>query len=164
MTTIKTSSKGYNLIKRFEGLATSAYKCPAGVLTIGYGHTGKDVVKGMVITELYADELLKADVAKLEHSLIKSLNADEIVVNQNQFDALISFSYNLGVTRLVNSTLWRYLCDGKYRMAAGQFIRWNKCNGKVLQGLTYRREAEAKLFLEGLTESYEGNARTSIEA
>ena len=128
MTTIKTSSKGYNLIKRFEGLATSAYKCPAGVLTIGYGHTGKDVVKGMVITELYADE---------------------IVVNQNQFDALISFSYNLGVTRLVNSTLWRYLCDGKYRMAAGQFIRWNKCNGKVLQGLTYRREAEAKLFLEG---------------
>ena len=143
MTTIKTSSKGFNLIKCFEGLATTPYKCPAGVLTIGYGHTGKDVVKGMVITELYADELLKADVAKLEHSLIKSLNADEIV------DALISFSYNLGVTRLVNSTLWRYLCDGKYRMAAGQFIRWNKCNGKVLQGLTYRREAEAKLFLEG---------------
>ena len=108
--------------------------------------------------------MLKADVAKLEHSLIKSLNADEIVVNQNQFDALISFSYNLGVTRLVNSTLWRYLCDGKYRMTAGQFIRWNKCNGKVLKGLTFRREAEAKLFLEDLAESHEGNARTSIEA
>lgn len=148
MTTIKTSSKGYNLIKRFEGLATSAYKCPAGVLTIGYGHTGKDVVKGMVITELYADELLKADVAKLEQSLIKSLNADEIEINQNQFDALISFSYNLGLARLVNSTLWRYLKDGKIKAAAGQFIRWNKCNGKVLQGLTFRREAEAKLFLE----------------
>lgn len=148
MATIKTSSKGYNLIKKFEGLATSAYKCPAGVLTIGYGHTGKDVIKGMVITELYADELLKADVAKLEHSLIKALNADEIVVNQNQFDALISFSYNLGLTRLVNSTLWRYLKEGNVKAAAGQFIRWNKANGKVLQGLTYRREAEAKLFLE----------------
>lgn len=148
MTIIKTSSKGYNLIKKFEGLATTSYKCPAGVLTIGYGHTGKDVVKGMVITELYADELLKADVAKLERSLIKALNADEIVVNQNQFDALISFSYNLGVTRLVNSTLWRYLKDGNIKAAAGQFIRWNKANGKVLQGLTFRREAEAKLFLE----------------
>ena len=148
MTTIKTSSKGYNLIKKFEGLATTPYKCPAGVLTIGYGHTGKDVIKGMVITELYADELLKADVAKLEHSLIKSLNADEIEINQNQFDALISFSYNLGLTRLVNSTLWRYLKEGNVKAAAGQFIRWNKANGKVLQGLTFRREAEAKLFLE----------------
>ena len=150
MTTIKTSSKGYNLIKHFEGLATTAYKCSAGVLTIGYGHTGKDVVKGMVITELYADELLKADVAKLEHSLIKALNADEIVLNQNQFDALISFSYNFGLSRLVNSTLWKYLRDGKYTMAAGQLIRWNKCNGRVLQGLTFRREAEAKLFLDDL--------------
>lgn len=140
------------LIKEFEGLATKAYKCPAGVLTIGYGHT-KNVKEGDTITERAANNLLKNDLKAFSIRLVKALNADEIEVTQDQFDALCSFAFNVGITALIYSTLWKLLKDNKDKQAADEFLKWNKITidgRKVeLKGLTRRREAERKLFLNG---------------
>lgn len=143
---MKTSSHGIALIKKFEGLRTTAYRCPAGILTIGYGHTS-NVKKGDICTELEAEHLLESDLGNFEKGLEKALNADEIVVNQYQFDALISFSYNVGLTRLVNSTLWKYLKHSDYSSAAYEFLKWNRVNGQVSKGLSARRQAEMNMFL-----------------
>lgn len=140
---MKTSSKGINLIKEFEGLELEAYLCPANVWTIGYGHT-KTVTKGMVISEEGAEELLKQDLRHYENGINKHVKVE---LNQNQFDALVSFSYNLGVFALRTSTLLRVLNEGDYEEAANQFGRWVRANGKVLNGLVRRREAERSLFL-----------------
>ncbi len=141
------------LIHEFEGLSTKAYKCPAGVWTIGYGHT-KGIKEGDTITQGVADRLLKSDLEELAINLTRALNADEIVVSQEQFDALCSFAYNLGLNALIHSTLWTYLRKGKDQAAADEFLKWNKAKdatGKKveLKGLTRRREAERALFLSG---------------
>ncbi len=146
---MKVSSLGIGLIRGFEGLITHAYKAHPSekYFTIGYGHYGPDVQPNDVCTEEMAERLLQSDVNAFAVKVVKVLNADEIEVNQNQFDALVSFAFNVGINALVNSTLWRLLRDKDYLGAASQFKRWNKCNGIVLNGLTRRREAEAKLFL-----------------
>lgn len=149
---ISPTIDAFNLIKSFEDLRTKAYVCPAGVLTIGYGHTD-GVKKSDVITEKQANEYLKSDVADFSKKLNKALNADEIELQTvHQFDALICFAFNVGITALINSTLWKKLKAKDYQGAAGQFGRWNKAkvNGKyvVLNGLTKRRYAEYKLFLK----------------
>ncbi|WP_297638589.1 lysozyme [uncultured Clostridium sp.] len=139
---MKMSERGLELIKHFEGLKLEAYKCPSGVWTIGYGTT-KGVTSGMKITKEKAEELLKLDVEKFEKSVLKLVKVD---LNQSQFDALVSFAYNLGEGNLSSSTLLKMLNNKDYYGASQEFIRWNRANKKVLAGLTRRRESERNLF------------------
>ena len=152
---MKTSQKGIDLIKRSEGLITHAYLCPAGKLTIGWGHTGPDVKKGMTITESQAEQLLHKDLNQFASKITYSLEQDHITVNQNQFDALCSFAFNLGYSALVFSTLWKKLKAGDYTGAADEFLRWvyikKTVDGEKVKirqkGLETRRKAERELFL-----------------
>ena len=140
---MKISDKGLSLIKEFEGLRLTSYVCPAGVLTIGYGSTGPHVRSGMTITKEEAERLLLKDVARFEgavNSLVK------VGLNQGQFDALVSFAFNLGSSALADSTLLRLLNSGDYEGAAGQFDRWVKAGAVTLEGLVRRRNAEEAMF------------------
>jgi len=139
---MKTSQRGLDLIKQFEGLKLTAYVCPAGVLTIGYGTTA-GVTPGMTITAERAEQLLRQDIAKFERGVRDSV---KVPLTENQFSALVSFAYNVGLGAFRTSTLLRLLNKGEYAQAAEQFGRWNKAGGKVLPGLTRRRAAERKLF------------------
>ena len=152
---MQISAKGLELIKEHEGLRLKAYRCPAGVWTIGYGHT-KDVKRGMVIGKLHADRFLMEDVAQVErdvNSLVK------VPLTQGQFDALVSFAFNLGsdIDRdhipegLGDSTLLKKLNAGDYKGAAEEFKKWVYANRRRLSGLVVRRKDERELFLEGLT-------------
>ena len=137
------SSKGLDLIKKFEGCELKSYVCPAGVLTIGYGHTGTDVHAGMEISQAEADELLKTDTIRFEKAVDRHTNVE---LKQCMFDALVSFTFNCGADAYKNSTLLRLLNAGDYEGAASQFDRWvNGANGP-LPGLVRRREAEEALF------------------
>lgn len=135
--------KGSQLIKMFEGLKLNAYRCPAGVLTIGYGHT-KGVKEGDSISLEEAERLFRKDIEIYEDAVV---NAVIVPLNQNQFDALVSFTYNLGAGNLRSSTLLKKLNEGDYLAAADQFSRWNRAGGQVLAGLVRRRAAERDLFL-----------------
>ena len=135
-------NKGLEMIKHFEGLELNAYQCAAGVWTIGYGHT-KGVQKGMVISEDTANEMLVEELNEYEN-YINTLVTVEL--NQNQFDAMVSWVYNLGNSNLQASTLLKVLNAGDYEGVPAQIMRWNKAGGKVLEGLTRRRQAEADLF------------------
>ena len=139
---MKTSLEGINLIKHFEGCELEAYKCPAGVWTIGYGHI-KGVEEGDVITEQQADDMLVEELEEYENYIHNLVNCP---LNQNQFDALVSWVYNLGSSNLQASTLLKVLNAGDYAGVPAQMLRWNKAGGKVLEGLTRRRQAEADLF------------------
>ena len=141
--TFTTSSKGLDLIKSFEGCELKAYTCPAGVLTIGYGHTGPDVYAGMEISTAEAEELLKTDLIKFERVVD---NAVTVPIKQCQFDALTSFTYNCGGDAFRNSTLLRLLNAKDYEGAAGQFGRWVNGPSGPLPGLVRRREAEEELY------------------
>lgn len=147
---MKASQNCIALIKRFEGLMTKSYICPSGKVTIGYGHT-QGVKEGDVITLEGAEKLLKQDVSYFEGALDRELQRYNIEVNQNQFDALVSFAFNLGVNALLKSNLWHKLRAGSYTSAADEFLKWNKgrVNGQLveLKGLTRRRQAERELFL-----------------
>ena len=139
---MKTSDKGIGLIKRFEGLRLKAYLCPAGKPTIGYGHT-KDVKLGDVITEKEAEQLLLEDLIVVENEI----NKHNLDINQNQFDALVSFVYNVGVGNFRTSTLLKKIkTDPNDKTIANEFKRWVYSNGKKLPGLVKRREEEAKLY------------------
>ena len=140
---MKTGNKGIELIKHFEGCELEAYKCPAGVWTIGYGHI-KGVKEGMTITESQAEEMLKSELNEYEGYIN---NLVEVELNQNQFDAMVSWVYNLGGGNLKASTLLKVLNSGNYAGVPEQMLRWNKAGGKVLEGLTRRRQAEADLFV-----------------
>lgn len=146
---MKLSKVGIDLIKSFEGCYLKAYKCPAGVWTIGWGTTepidGVKPHEGMVITQKQADELLIKNLNGYENAVNEHVTYS---INQNQFDALVSFAYNCGNGALKTSTLLKKLNAGDVHGAANEFLRWNKANGKVLSGLTRRREAERKLFLK----------------
>jgi len=137
-----TSQKGLDLIKSFEGLRLSAYRCPADIPTIGYGTTS-GVKMGDTITKERAEEMLREDVKRFEDQVLRLV---KVPLTQGQFDALTSFVYNLGPGNLSNSTLLRLLNAGDYKGAAAQFDRWNKAGGKVLAGLARRRAAERALF------------------
>lgn len=143
---MRTSTKGFALIKSFEGLRLTAYPDPAtgaAPWTIGYGAT-RGVAKGMTITTEQAERRLQNDVARFEPELE---NLVKVPLSQNQWDALMSFVYNLGLANLASSTLLKLLNAGDYARAADQFPRWNKAGGKELPGLTKRRAAEQALFL-----------------
>jgi GH24 family phage-related lysozyme (muramidase) len=141
------SQRGLDLIKKFEGLRLTAYKCAAGVDTIGYGHTGSDVKPGMRITEEEAEKLLWRDTESAQQAVHSFVN---IKLNQNEYDALVSFVFNIGPTAFVNSTLLKLLNHGADRkVVAAEFDRWVKAGSdKPVQGLVRRREAEKALFLE----------------
>jgi lysozyme len=141
---MKASAILINHIKQCEGLRLKAYRCPAGVPTIGYGST-KGVRMGMVITAAEAEGRLLCDLEQFEN-YVNSLN---VCKTQGQFDALVDFCFNLGNWRLASSTLLKYI---KAKMPTSeiqkQFLIWNKSGGKVLRGLTIRREWEAKRYGE----------------
>nr|DAG48827.1 MAG TPA: Lysozyme [Caudoviricetes sp.] len=135
------NNEGLNLIKESEGLRLKAYKCPAGVWTIGYGHTGKDVKKGMVITEEKATELLKRDIERFE----RHVSAYDKIYHftSNEFSALVSFAFNLGsITGLTkNGTRTK-------QQIANKMLEYCYASGKKLNGLYTRRQKERKLFLK----------------
>jgi len=138
--------RGIELVKHFESLYLKAYKCPGGAWTIGWGHTGIShndgtVFKGREITEGVAEELLKHD---MESFAERVSNLVKVELNDDQFDALVSFDFNTGA--LHKSTLLKKLNKGDYDGAAGEFHKWNKADGKVLRGLTRRRQSEYNLF------------------
>lgn len=141
---MKISNDCIKLVAKSEGCRLAAYRCPAGVWTIGYGHTGPDVRPGLVITQDRARQLLADDLAKFADG-VNEICAG-LALTQGQFDALVSFAYNLGVGALAGSTLMRLLRAGDVAGAARQFGRWNKADGKVLPGLVVRRAAERDLF------------------
>nr|WP_257627167.1 lysozyme [Enterobacter roggenkampii] len=145
---MQTSDKGIALIKQFEGCRLTAYQDSVGVWTIGYGWTkpvdGKPIRAGMTIKQETAERLLKTGLVSYENEVSRLVKVD---LTQGQFDALVSFTYNLGARSLSTSTLLRKLNAGDYAGAADEFLRWNKAGGKVLNGLTRRREAERALFL-----------------
>jgi len=139
----RTNQNGLLLIKSFEGLKLNAYKDPVGIWTIGYGTT-RGVKPGMRISESRAIELLQEDLARFEKSIHEAV---KVPVNDNQFSALASFTYNVGPGAFRSSTLLKLLNGGNIRGAADQLPRWNKAKGRVLAGLTRRRNAERLLFL-----------------
>lgn len=145
---MQTSDKGIALIKQFEGCKLTAYQDSVGIWTIGYGWTqpvdGKPIRAGMTIKQETAERLLKTGLVSYESDVSRLV---KVGVTQGQFDALVSFTYNLGARSLSTSTLLRKLNAGDYAGAADEFLRWNKAGGKVLNGLTRRREAERALFL-----------------
>lgn len=138
------SKAGIDLIKQYEGLKLKAYICPAGILTIGYGSTGPHVKKDMVITQAEADRLLLKDLERFEKNV---MNVVKVSMTQGMFDALCSFSFNVGNAALTGSTLLKKLNAGDKQGAADAFKNWTFGGGKQLPGLIKRREAERSLFL-----------------
>ena len=139
---MKTGTKGIELIKHFEGCELEAYKCAAGVWTIGYGHI-KGVTPESVITQEQAEQMLVEELNEYEGYIN---NMVTMPLSQNQFDALVSWVYNLGGGNLKASTLLKVVNSGEFNGVPEQIMRWNKAGGKVLEGLTRRRQAEADLF------------------
>tara|TARA_R110000744_G_scaffold70603_2_gene142662 strand:- start:882 stop:1325 length:444 start_codon:yes stop_codon:yes gene_type:complete len=140
---MKTSGEGVALIRKFEGCEVQAYQCSASVWTLGYGHT-RDVSEGDTCTKDEAEQILISDLQEFEgyvNDLVK------IPLDQNQFDALVAWTFNLGPTNLKSSTLLVRLNDNNLDDVPHQLRRWNKAGGKVLDGLVRRREAEALLWL-----------------
>lgn len=141
----RTGKRGITLIKIFEGLRTTAYKCPAQKWTIGYGHT-RTAEPGMLITEEEAVDLLQKDLEFFEAGVRKAV---DVKITQNQFDALVSFAFNVGLGNFRKSTLLKKLNKGDDWGASQEFVRWKYSNGKVLPGLLRRRRAERELFMSG---------------
>lgn len=139
---MQISEEGRQLIKKFEGCELEAYKCSANVWTIGYGRT-KNVSRGDTCTQEQADKWLEEELP-----VYGAYVSDAVLVplDQNEFDALVSWVYNLGPTNLNNSTMLKVLNDNKKNEVPNQMRRWNKANGKVLEGLERRRLAESLLF------------------
>lgn len=138
---MKISQAGIDLIKAYEGYSAKAYVCPAGYLTIGYGHLIKDL-SSVSITKPQAEALLRTDVATAEKSVNRLI---KVPLRQNQFDALVSFVYNLGGGALQSSTLRLRINRGDTN-ASEEFHRWVMAKGHKLPGLIKRRAAEAALF------------------
>ena len=144
---VKLSTNGKKLIQSFEGLRLEAYKAvqTEKYYTIGYGHYGADVSRGSKITKEEADELFNQDVKRFVDGVDKRL---KVKVNQNQFDALVSFAYNVGLGNFQSSTLLKKVNLKDFDGASMEFARWNKSGGKVLKGLITRRNKEKALFIK----------------
>jgi lysozyme len=144
---MRTSKRGLDLIKEFEGLRLTSYLCPAKVWTIGYGHTsaaGEPLVKrGMRITKARAEEILRADLATYEAGVLAAVS---VPITQGQFDALVSFAYNCGVGALRKSTLLKRVNAKQFDRVPAEFMKWTRAGGKELPGLVRRRRAECALW------------------
>ena len=145
----QVGDRGIALIKRFEGLRTQAYRDIAGVWTIGYGHTGPEVGPGMRLAKGQAEDLLRRDLARFADAVT---DAVRVPVTQGQFDALVSLSYNIGVSAFRRSTALRRLNASDFAGAAEAMTWWNKATidgrKQPVRGLTRRRAAEAAFFLQ----------------
>lgn len=139
------SETGLKLIRDFEGFSPTPYRCPAGLMTIGYGHVidKSEAYTDAGISPKEAETLLKQDVNIVEQAIDRLV---EVPLSQHQFDALVSLVYNIGTHAFEKSTLLRYLNAGDTEKAAREFSRWVYSRGRVLQGLKARREAESQLF------------------
>lgn len=147
---MKSSEQAIELIQRFEGCRLRAYQDPVGIWTIGYGWTqpvdGEPVAENMQITRAKAISLLTEHLQQYEQAVSCLVT---VPLNQSQFDALIDFTYNVGVSALAGSTLLKKLNSGDITGAAGEFIKWSHAGGEVLPGLVKRRKVERQLFLAG---------------
>ena len=143
---MKTSEEGVDFIKQWETLRLNAYDDGYGYLTIGYGHTGPDVHRDLTIDEEVAEQLLEDDLHDAEVAVEDYVDVE---LQQHEFDALVSFVFNVGSGNFSNSSMLKLLNNGDRYAAALQFARWNKSGGKVSNGLIRRRKAEQRLF-EGL--------------
>jgi lysozyme len=141
---MRISDAGIGLIKEFEGFSPVPYLCPAGKLTIGYGHTGNDFSRLDSVTIKRAEEILRGDLKWAEAAVNKWV---EQPLNQWQFDALCSLIYNIGVDAFRKSTLLRVLNAGRHDEVPAQFLRWVYAGGKVMPGLVRRRQQEAEMWL-----------------
>lgn len=139
------NAEGLALIKQWEGLETRAYTCPAGVWTIGYGHT-RAAKEGMVITEHEAERLLLQDLSLYEAEVSRAV---KVALSDNQFAALVSWAFNVGAQAMRRSTLIHKLNQGDYASVPSELARWNKVGNRVVPGLSNRRAAEAGLWVRG---------------
>lgn len=161
--------EGYELIKHFEGCKLKAYKCSAGVWTIGYGNTtylnGNKVKENDVITQEQADALFKDTVDKFEYQ-VKMILGDTLkaILPESSISALVSFAYNVGIGAFAKSTLLKIIKQNKNNLKdiEVQFKRWNKANGKVLEGLVSRRNAEFEMYKNGVLSQYSNAEREKI--
>lgn len=154
---MKTSENMIVIIKKFEGLRLKAYKCPAGVYTVGYGHT-ENVYADSEISELMADQILRKDLEKFE----KIINDLDLPLLQCEFDALVSFVFNVGIGNFNKSTLKKLLLQKKFFYAAKEFDKWVFANGKKLLGLQNRRNKERKIFEGRYLEDYQDSELDSL--
>lgn len=155
-----TSQTGIDLIKRFEGLRLKAYQDSVGVWTIGYGHT-KDVTSDLTINETEAEELLKKDIETFEETINEVVT---VPLSQNQFDALVSFTFNVGSNAFKKSSLLETLNNNNYGEAQKEFYRWVYAGTQKLSGLIERREAEAELFGSDIDNQEEEKPKKQIDA
>ncbi len=139
---MKISQEGISLIKKFEGCKLEAYKCSAGVWTIGYGHT-EGVKEGDTCTQEEAEKLLRGDLFKFEEYVEDNVTVE---LDQSQFDALVAWTFNLGPGNLRESTMLKKLNNSDYASVPFEMRRWNKAGGQTLDGLIRRRKAESLLF------------------
>ena len=141
---------GLALLKSFEQCRLEAYPDQGGIWTIGWGHTGPDVVQGLKCNQAQADAWLVADTARAAWAVNTSLTPEAAAqINQNQFDALTCFTFNVGIKAEAHSTMLTLINNGRFREAADEFPKWNHVNGAVSAGLSRRRAAEQALFLQG---------------
>lgn len=143
----KINTAGRELIKEWEGLRLDAYRCAAGVLTIGWGSTGPHVKEGMTISLEEAETLLSTDLARFERGV--EVMTEGVPTNDNQFSALVSLAFNIGLGKFATSTVLKRHKLGNKIGAANAFLMWNRAGGQILKGLIRRREAERKLYLSG---------------
>lgn len=139
---MKISTIGLAIIQKSEGCKLTSYRCPAGVLTIGTGHTGPDVLENETITQEEADMLLRRDVAQFERCVMDTCPLS----TQSQFDAMVSLSFNIGAGAFKKSSVARLHNAGRYPEAQQSFALWNKVGGKVVGGLVTRRAREADRY------------------
>lgn len=141
----RTNPDGIDLIKEFEGLHLTPYLCPGKIWTIGYGHT-RTVRAGMQITQAQAEQLLDEDLRLFERAVTRLVT---VPLSDNQFSALVCFSFNVGIGNFESSTLLKLLNRGWYEQVPAQLMRWNRVNGEVFGGLARRRAAEGRLWSRG---------------
>lgn len=161
--------EGLELIKKYEGCNLKAYRCPAGVFTIGYGSTrylnGEPVREGDVITQEEANALFKDSVDKFEYQ-VKMIIGDTLkaILPESAISALVSLAYNIGITAFAKSTLLKVIKQNKnnLRDIEFQWNRWNKANGKVLNGLVKRREEEFAIYKKAVLNQYTVNERAKF--
>lgn len=141
---VRASSQAIELIKRFEGCRLTAYEDQGGVWTVGWGTTGPGINERTTVSQGVANGMLLGDISRVSQDISQLVG---IAVNQNQFDALVSFVYNLGIGAFKSSTLLKLILAYKKQEAADEILRWDHINGVVIPGLLFRREAERALFL-----------------
>jgi lysozyme len=149
VSSVRTAQPGIDLIKSFEGFSETVYRCPADVPTIGYGSTWDHERKAVTmdhpdITREQGEWFLRSEVQGIEKAVGRLITAE---LTQGMFDALVSFTYNLGSGNLQSSTLRMKLNRGNYEGAANEFWKWRRAGGKILKGLVRRREAERQMFI-----------------